>query len=137
MTNLFVYGALMYDEVWSRIVNAEFRRSKGKISGYRRLIVKNEEYPGLVEGEGIVSGCIWYGVDNKNLESLDSFEGEYYERITDKAIDESGNMVDVHIYSFKKEFHNLLENADWNVEEFEKNGLEKFIKCYVGFDKTT
>lgn len=135
MTNLFVYGALMYEEVWWRIVSGEFRKINGQVSGYRRLAVKNEEYPGLVKGEGVVPGCIWLGLDEANLARLDLFEGEYYERIPTLALDEAGNRVDVHIYGFKTEFRSLLENRDWNVEEFEKKGLKKFISRYVGFDQ--
>jgi len=135
MTNLFVYGSLMYDEVWKLIVDGDFEKSKGQISGYRRVVVKDEEYPGLVAGEDIVAGCIWYGVDHNNIRRLDSFEGEYYERIPAQAINEAGDCVEVSVYRFKKHFYGLLENKDWDVNEFEKSGLKKFIDRYVGFDR--
>ena len=135
MKNLFVYGALMYEEVWSRIVQGDFCKIKGQISGYRRLAVKNEEYPGLVVGDGIVQGYIWLGLDEGNLARLDIFEGEYYERTPAIAVDKEGNSMDVNVYSFRKEFLGLLENNDWNVKEFEKYGLKKFISRYVGFDQ--
>jgi gamma-glutamylcyclotransferase (GGCT)/AIG2-like uncharacterized protein YtfP len=134
MTNLFVYGALMYEEVWRRIVSGEFRKINGQVSGYRRLAVKNEEYPGLVEGEGVVPGCIWFALDDDNLTRLDVFEGEYYERVPALALDDAGNRVQVHVYRFRGEFEDLLEEHDWNVEKFESTGLTKFLSRYVGFD---
>lgn len=137
MTNLFVYGALMYDEVWGRIVSGEFRKLSGRISGYRRLAVRNEEYPGLIEGEGVVNGYIWLDVDEVSLARLDEFEGEYYKRIPAVAVDATGNPLEVQFYSFKNEYLNLLEDHDWNADEFEKNGLQKFNINYQGFDHFT
>ena len=126
----------MYDEVWDRIVTGEFRKTSGQISGYRRLAVRNEEYPGLIKGEGIVDGYIWFEVDDVSLANLDEFEGEYYERITAIALDKEGNPHGVHLYSFKNEYLNLLEDQDWNVDEFEKCGLERFISRYQGFSQS-
>ena len=125
----------MYEEVWDRIVEGNFEKSKGQISGYRRVAVKDEEYPGLIAGEGIVAGCIWYGVDNNNLQRLDLFEGDYYERIPVQAINEAGDSIEVSVYRFKKDFHGLLVKKDWDVNEFERSGLNKFIERYVGFDR--
>ena len=125
----------MYEEVWDRIVLGDFRKINGQISGYRRLAVKNEEYPGLVIGDGVVQGCIWLGLDEINLARLDIFEGEYYERTLAIAVDEEGNKLDVNVYSIKKEFLGLLENNDWDVEGFEQCGLKKFISRYVGFEQ--
>jgi len=136
VTNLFVYGALMYDEVWSRIVAGEFRKISGHISGYRRMAVRGEEYPGIVRGEGVVSGRIWLGLDKVNLARLDEFEGEYYERIPAIAADPTGKTLDVHLYRIKNQFLNLLEDREWNVDEFEKGGLKKFVSSYEGFDQS-
>lgn len=135
VTNLFVYGALMYDEVWNRIVSGDFEHVSGTLSGYRRLAVKKEEYPGLIKGSGSVKGCIWLDVDAANLARLDIFEGEFYERIPAVAIDESGNRIRVNVYHFKNKYQSLLENKDWNVKKFENSGLKKFMTRYFGFER--
>ena len=135
MKNLFVYGALMYEEVWEQIVSGEFEKSRAVLHGYRRLAVKEEEYPGLIKASGKVNGCIWYGIDEQNLEKLDTFEGEYYERVPVVAVDNEGNAVEVDVYSFKEEFNNLLESHEWDVNHFENTGLKKFISRYLGFSR--
>lgn len=130
MMNLFVYGALMYEEVWNKIVVGDFEKTIGHLKGYRRLKVKGEQYPGIVAGKGEVSGFIWLGVDNKNLVRLDEFEGEYYERVAANAVDAEGRTIPVNVYRFRKDFLNLLENTEWSVSEFEATGLEKFISQF-------
>jgi len=127
----------MYDEVWNRIVKGNFQKSPGCITGFRRVGVRNEDYPGLVKGDGIVTGCIWYEVDDRNLKRLDVFEGEYYERKTIIAVNESGENLEVNVYIFRNSFRKLLTETDWDVDEFERSGLKKFIARYVGFEKTS
>lgn len=135
MTNLFVYGALMYDEVWNRIVSGEFRKTNAELSGYRRLAVKDEDYPGLVKSSGTVEGYIWFGIDDENLKKLDVFEGEYYERISAFAVDNTGNKIEVDIYYFRNKYHHLFEDHEWDVKKFETSGLKKFMSRYFGFKK--
>lgn len=134
--NLFVYGALMYEEVWNRIVSGNFKKIAGSISGYRRLAVKDEDYPGLVKGAGQVGGFIWLGVDRKNLNRLDEFEGEYYQRISVTATDNTQQQLDVDVYYFREQYRKLLVNREWSVDDFERQGLKKFLARYVGFNNT-
>jgi len=131
--NLFVYGALMYDEVWSRIVSGNFERIPAELRGYRRMAVTGEEYPGTIEGSGTITGCVWLNVDRENLERLDEFEGEYYERIPSVAYDNSGTSLTVNFYHFKKQYQHLLADQEWDVEQFAKSGIMLFISKYAGF----
>ena len=134
MINLFVYGALMYDEVWGGIVSGDFENINARLSGYRRLAVSKEEYPGIVKGEGTVEGIIRFNIDEENLSRLDVFEGEYYERISELATDSQGNLFEVNVYRIKDQFVELLSDTEWDVAEFEKSGLKKFVDRYIGFD---
>ena len=59
MSNLFVYGSLMYEPVWRRIVRGEFQSTRASLRGYRRLCVVNEDYPAIVKGAGIVAGLVF------------------------------------------------------------------------------
>ena len=81
VTSVFVYGTLMYDEVWSRIVIGKYKRIDAQLSGYRRLKFKDENCPGIVKGEGTVKGLVRLQVDQDNVARLDTFEGTYYERV--------------------------------------------------------
>ncbi len=64
MSNLFVYGALMYGDIWKHVVKGNCKKYKGKLSGYRRLKIHNKIYPGLVNGNGEVDGYIRINVSD-------------------------------------------------------------------------
>jgi len=125
----------MYDDVWNRVVSGTFSRIPARMQGYRRLAIKGEEYPGMIEGDGTVLGCIWMGLDKENLARLDDFEGEYYERISAVAIDDANVPIAINFYCFKKEYHHLLKNHDWDEIKFQDRGLRKFMVQYMGFEK--
>lgn len=135
LTNLFVYGALMYDEVWSQVVTGKFKRVSAVLTGYKRLAVINEEYPGIIKGSGTVEGYIWLDVDTDNLARLDNFEGEEYMRISAVAIDESGNNITVQVYGFREEYKDRLQDQEWDCKKFENSGLKKFVSRYLGFER--
>ena len=134
MKNIFVYGSLMYDEVWQRIVQGFHPKIKAEIVGYKRLKVKNAEYPGLVKAEGIVQGLVWLNVSQSDIEKLDLFEGDFYKRVEGIATDINNNKIIVNFYLIQNSYLSILEDVEWNKEEWEQHGLEKFLKNYVGFN---
>lgn len=135
MINVFVYGTLMYESVSDRIVLGRVNKIKGKISGYRRLAVKGEVYPGLVKGDGEVEGYIWRDVSREDVERLDVFEGEYYQREALVAINEQGEEIEVNAYVFKDQYRHLLEDKDWSLNDFKNGGLISFVTLYKGFSR--
>ena len=133
MKNIFVYGSLMYDEVWNKIVQGFHQKIEAEIVGYQRLKVKNADYPGLVKGEGIVQGLVWLNVSQDNIEKLDLFEGQFYQRVEGIATDMNNNQIVVDFYLIKDSYLSILEDFEWDQEEFQLNGLENFLKNYTGF----
>ena len=124
----------MYDRVWQQIVSGFHQKIPAEIIGYKRLKVKNADYPGLVKGEGIVQGLVWLNVSQSNIERLDSFEGEFYKRVAGVAKDINNNPIVVNFYLIQDLYLSILEDIAWNKEEFEQHGLEKFLKNYAGFN---
>ena len=133
MKNLFVYGSLMYDEVWNQIVLGCHEKIKAEIVGYKRLKIKNANYPGLVKGTGTVQGFVWLNVSQSNIKKLDLFEGEYYKRVEDIATDINNKKIIVNFYLIQDLYLSILEDIEWDENEFQKNGLDNFLKKYVGF----
>jgi ABC-type amino acid transport substrate-binding protein/gamma-glutamylcyclotransferase (GGCT)/AIG2-like uncharacterized protein YtfP len=133
-TNVFVYGSLMYDAVWSRLVSRQYQKVSARLSGYRRLKIKDEDYPGLVKGIGVVRGIVWLGLDDETLARLDRFEADCYERVTEIVVDDDGNGIQADCYRIKESARSvLLEDADWDEDEFERTGLQRFVNSYSGF----
>jgi len=134
-TNLFVYGSLMYEQVWRRLVTRKFLQKAARLSGYRRLRIKNEDYPALVKGIGTVFGNLWLDVDDENLRRLDRFEAACYQRVPGVVIDESGAEIAVEYFEIKESHRSIVEEVEWNEREFERKGLSRFVKNYAGFNQ--
>ena len=87
MKHVFTYGSLMFPEVWCHIVSQEYIAHESTIVGYERRGVVGEHYPALVAANpkaihDEVRGRLYLNVSAKDLEALDRFEGEQYQRLT-------------------------------------------------------
>jgi gamma-glutamylcyclotransferase (GGCT)/AIG2-like uncharacterized protein YtfP len=131
--NVFVYGSLMYPEVWNRLVDRDFECRPAQLSGYRRLKVKNEEYPGLVRDIGTVSGVVWLALDEQTVRRLDTFEAKCYRRVAGIVMDEAGRELPADFYVIKESYRDILEDAEWDPDDFQRRGLRRFIDSYAGF----
>lgn len=134
-TNIFVYGSLMFDVVWSRVVMGKYHRIKATVEGFKRLAVIGQTYPALTLGDGIVDGIVWREVGNSDLARLDNFESEPYQRVKGFAKTDDRNELEVQLYLIREEYADLLDDKEWNVDEFRRHGLRRFMSDYFGFDK--
>ena len=132
-TNLFVYGSLMYEEVWRRLVSREFRRMPARLDGYRRLRIKGEDYPGLVKGAGVVHGTVLLELDDETLGRLERFEAECYRRVSGRVIGDSGVEIPADFFEIRESHMSLVEDVEWDVRKFEQSGLTRFLAGYAGF----
>lgn len=124
--NLFVYGSLMYDPVWNRVARGRYDSLKCSINGWKRLGVKDADYPALVPGKGTVEGVVRLGVSKTDMEMLDLFEGEQYRR--EKAVAKTaGESIEVQFYAFREECRHMLSEKPWSVQEFENGGMKRFL----------
>ena len=131
--NLFVYGSLMYKQVWRKLINGEFERRDAHLSGYRRLKIKDEDYPGLVRGIGTVHGVVWLGLDDQALKRIDDFEAPFYRRISGVVVDDAGVEILAEFFAIKESDRSVLEEAEWDPLQFERHGLSHFLSSYAGF----
>ena len=132
--NVFTYGSLMYDRVWSRVVAQTCAKKSGVVQGFQRLRVKNERYPGLVRGNDVVDGVVYFDLTHTDLARLDSFEGKLYQREEVEVLCEDREKVKAFVYVIRDEFKGVLD-GEWSLEEFEKTGLTEFEEKYIGFNK--
>lgn len=134
MKNIFVYGTLMFDEVWQQLSLNHYHKLDAVLCDYIRLKVRDEEYPGIKPSNGNrVSGELILNVCTKDIKQLDMFEGEYYRR--EQVIVCSGETPYLaETYVFRKIYHSLLTNEEWEVEAFQKNGLPTFLSSYANLN---
>ena len=135
MRNIFVYGTLMYDEIWGIIIQGKHKKTAAQLNGYKRLKIKNEEYPGVIKGEGMVSGYVRFDLDETSVARLDDFEADVYERVEECVQDENGQDIEVDVYRIRDQDKAILEEHDWDLSNFENAGLKKFRRNYIGFKR--
>lgn len=115
MQNLFVYGTLLYPELWQRLVRRHYRQAPARLANHRRLQVKGERYPGLIPCKGHrVDGRVYFNVQPQELRRLDRYEGEYYEQKAVTVVLEDGTLVSAITYLFKKRYRARLAGREWH-----------------------
>jgi len=78
---LFVYGSLQVDEVMEAVTGRRFSGRPAILPGHRRRLLVGRSYPGVVPDPGeSTPGIVFEGLASDDLEILDLFEGEPYER---------------------------------------------------------
>ena len=131
MNKIFVYGSLMFDEVWDSLVKGKFQKSDGQLQGFQRFSIHGEYYPAIVrKNDSHVKGKIISGLSNKHMNILDDFEGHYYQRSKVKVWQGSTNPMLCDAYIFKGKYHHRLSRKEWNPENFHKHQIKLFMKTY-------
>ena len=124
----------MFDRVWDMLIRRVYSKSAARLYGYRRLCVKNEDYPGLIEyRHAYVDGVLVYSVMPPDIIVLDRFEGEYYCRKKIKAVSENGEEIAAETYVFREEYRGLLTKTEWSEDRFRRHGIDRFVDEYAGF----
>ncbi|MDY6990752.1 MAG: gamma-glutamylcyclotransferase family protein [Thermodesulfobacteriota bacterium] len=134
MENLFAYGTLMCDDIMEEVSGFHLAYVVGILKGYSRWCVKGEHYPALVpDEEGRVEGVVYQNLSNGAWDRLDRFEGEMYTRESVEVELADGTTVPAAAYVVRAEFLNHLDQADWDFEDFLRNGKARFQNHYKGY----
>jgi len=134
MKNIFVYGTLMYAEVWRRVAHKDYPWKRARLHNYQRYRVKNALYPGLVKSRnGLVEGVAYFGVEHGDIQRLDRFEGDYYQRLPVIIEADEIGRCRAEVYIFRNRYRRCLSGRVWRTEEFGAKAREKFLAGYRGF----
>lgn len=131
-TALFCYGTLQSPLVIKAVIGQAFAGQEATLHNWARFRVRGSEYPGIVrKEESVVSGKVYWDLDEKTMEKLDAFEGDKYERVIVEVAMSDGTCVEASTYAIKKDCKNMLTDDPWDFDRFLQNGLEKFIHWFV------
>jgi gamma-glutamylcyclotransferase (GGCT)/AIG2-like uncharacterized protein YtfP len=132
--NIFVYGTLMFDRVWSALIAKRYRKIDAQLAGFKRVCVTGEVYPGLLKADGgIVDGVLVLDVDDTDIRLLDRFEGKFYRRSDVMVSAKDGRLLQAQTYIFRDRYRYMLGNAAWDVNNFSNSAMEAFLAQYAGF----
>ncbi len=134
--NIFTYGSLMFDQVWSKVVKGTYTKTRARLFCYQRRRLSGETYPALIPGsrDDYVDGIVYFNIDPTDSKRLDRFEGIYYAKKLVTCILPDGRLVSAHVYVFKQEYSALVDEESWNPEWFESIGIHRFMAAYGGYD---
>ncbi|MDX1668501.1 MAG: gamma-glutamylcyclotransferase family protein [Limnobacter sp.] len=128
--NVFVYGSLMFHQVWSSVVTGQYLTTNAVLEGHRRHRVEGETYPAAMPSAvHQIEGIVYKNVSPADVKRLDLFEGPEYHREAADVLIETGEKLPAQFYRWL-----LPEKAiddDWSVEYFRNVGLELFLNSYV------
>src|SRR5262245_25048677 len=117
MPHVFTYGSLMFPEVWRIVAGREFRTVEGVVSGYSIFRVKDAAYPGIVADAGsVVRGLVYLDVDPQSLARLDTFEGEFYVRLSLPINCQDGDCRAADAYTIPDRNRHVLTAEPWTAE---------------------
>lgn len=137
---VFVYGSLMFDPVWGKVVQGSYQSFPAIALNFVRLAVPGETYPAAVPRQGAsIHGMVWQDVSVRDLERLDAFEGPEYRRELIEVTPQSCTGVNEQAlapYQAWVYLWNQLELLDlskpWDLELFKSEGLPQFLSKHVG-----
>jgi gamma-glutamylcyclotransferase (GGCT)/AIG2-like uncharacterized protein YtfP len=138
MKHLFTYGTLMFKEVWSLVVRRDYQSQSGTLSGFIRKSVRGAEYPVIYPAPGVLplQGVVYFDVTAADIDLLDAFEGDYYDRQHHKIVLPDQRIVEAEVYVLKDQYHDIATEKEWDPSYFRQQGMKKFVKSYGGFPDT-
>ena len=138
MPHVFTYGSLMYEQIWTLVVEGKYQKSTATISGYLRRTVIGEDYPALFSQTGsVTNGILYFNVSGADLCRLDEFEGRHYARRQEPVVVENGSTFAAEVYIFRDHYRHLVSETDWDPAQFETAGMKRFIQNYTGFKRSS
>jgi gamma-glutamylcyclotransferase (GGCT)/AIG2-like uncharacterized protein YtfP len=133
--NLFAYGSLMFDEVWSRLVRGHYVKRAARLHGFRRRQVHGDVYPVIVRSSNgdWVDGFVYFDVGTEDIRRVDVFEADAYDRQTHAVVVEGGEEHRADAYVLKESYAYLVNDCAWDPQWFARQALSGFVRDYPGF----
>lgn len=135
--NLFAYGSLMFDEVWSQLVCRDYLRRSARLHGFVRRRVRGDVYPVIVRSDhgDWVDGVVYFGVQRDDLQRLDFFEADPYDRQTQVVLVEGREQHRADAYVLKDDYRYMVHDCEWDPQWFEREALPLFLGRHRGFPR--
>jgi len=126
---VFTYGTLMFDEVWLHVVGRIHPSGPALLAGHRVHKLAGQTFPAMIPARGgEVWGRLWEEVAPTDLEKLDVFESDIYQR-SQVTVQKNGEKVTgCWTYLLRDDFrHLLLPGEHWAADEFRTLHLPTYL----------
>ncbi|XP_073303550.1 AIG2-like protein D isoform X2 [Primulina huaijiensis] len=134
MTNVFVYGSLISDDVVSALLSRVPPSHPAILPNYHRFSIKERVYPAIIPVENNkVVGKVLIGITPPELYIFDTFEDAEYERKTvDVFLIDSSEKLQVETYVWQNKTDPNLY-GEWDFEAWKQLHLKDFLKMTTEF----
>lgn len=127
---LFVYGTLMFPEVFEAVCGVRPAAQAASLQGYARRRVRDAVYPALVECAGArTDGLLLDAIDAAQWRQLDAFEGALYKRVTvhvERGTDGLKLAAQTYVAAPQSRHHILDE--PWQLPAFDARELARYLE---------
>ena len=129
---LFGYGTLQSPLVMKAVTGKSYEGKEATLHHWARYRVRDSDYPGIThQTDSVVSGKLYWDVDEQAIAKLDAFEGDKYERVVVQVTMADGTTEEAYAYAIRNDYRKMLSDEPWDFDHFLQNGLEKFIHWFV------
>lgn len=131
MTDLFTYGSLMFPAVWRQLVPAPRPSHPAFLPHYSRRLIFLDTYPLITpdpNSDGIL-GRLYCNLTTHDLERLDWFEGEIYQRIS-VQVRVAQDTIPCQTYVPKPAYTPLIMQEAWRGDVFKHVQMPIFLARY-------
>jgi gamma-glutamylcyclotransferase (GGCT)/AIG2-like uncharacterized protein YtfP len=126
---VFCYGTLEFPPVLEAVAGRRFPGRSAVLSGYRRLGVKGEVFPGIVaESGGEVTGTLYAGLTRAHLHRLDTYENAFYRRRLLRVRDAAGRTRTAWAYVVLRMYRHRLGAEDWDPNRFARRHFARYLR---------
>jgi gamma-glutamylcyclotransferase (GGCT)/AIG2-like uncharacterized protein YtfP len=133
--NLFTYGSLMFEEVWSQLACGDYVKRAARLHGFVRRQVRDDVHPVIIQSHNgaWVDGFVYFGVSREDIRRIDAFEADAYDRQTHTVVVGSCEKHNADTYVLKSDFHYMVTDREWDPQWFAREALPVFMRDYRGF----
>jgi gamma-glutamylcyclotransferase (GGCT)/AIG2-like uncharacterized protein YtfP len=129
---LFTYGTLQVAEIFEQIVGRSLASHPALLQGYVCQRVDQRVYPAIVPRPGTsVPGLLYSGLHARELEHLDVYEGELYDR-TWLEVQAGGVTIGAWGYVLGDAHLDQLAPGPWDLETFQRDHLASYLARISG-----
>lgn len=127
--HLFCYGTLELSPIMQVVAGRLFPALPAVLSGYRRLAVRGEVFPGIVVQAGAeVDGTVYAGLTRAHLRLLDEYENAFYRRRLLRVRDAAGRLRMAWTYVVPGMYRHRLGASDWDREAFARRDCARYLR---------
>lgn len=128
VSKLFVYGTLIFTPVMEAVTGRQHEGQAAKLHNFAAYKVVGDVYPGIWHLEGVsTDGILYQDIDAKDLEILDRYEGEEYNREILSIETEDGDTHRAWVYTYRPAYRHMLSEVPWNPDYFNESELEAYV----------